>query len=231
MHMYWKEGRFLGGYGIVGGHIPLATGYALSQVRRGTGGATICSFGDGAANTGNVSECLNMASMWDLPIIFLLQNNRYGMGTSAERHSASTDFWERGAPFDIKGERIDGMNVLRVRETVLAALHYCYEHRRPYLLECETYRFEGHSAADPEVYRERAEVEEWKKRDPIHIWAEEMKEAGQLQEGRLEEIRSQADAEIEEAVRFADASPQPAESTLTEHLYVPSPLAPRKEKA
>lgn len=224
MHMYWGEGHFLGGYGIVGGQIPLAVGYALSQVRRGTGGATIVSFGDGASNSGNMSESLNMASMWDLPVIFLLQNNKYGMGTAATRHSATAEFWKRGEPFGIKGEKIDGMNVLRVRETVRAALEYCYQHRRPYLLECETYRFEGHSAADPEVYRERAEVEEWKKRDPIHIWSEEMKKEKLLTDEKKEEMENEANEEIMAAVRFAESSPRPKSDELFAHLYTPSPL-------
>ena len=167
MHIFDGERRFMGGYGIVGGNLPIAAGLALSSEYKGEDAVTVCMFGDGASNAGNFGETMNLAALWKLPILFLVENNLYGMGTSVERHSAQTDLSEKAEGYGIPGERIDGMDVIAVREAVAEGIRLAREEQRPTLLEAFTYRYRGHSAADPEVYREREEVEEWQQKDPI----------------------------------------------------------------
>src|ERR1700749_4653968 len=160
MHIFDAERRFIGGYGIVGGNLPLAAGLALPPQDKGEDAVTVCMFGDGASNTGNFGETMNLAALWTLPIVFLVENNLYGMGTAIERHSAQTDLSKKAEGYGIPGTRIDGMDVLAVRKAVAAGLATAREEERPTLIEVVTYRYRGHSAADPEVYREREEVEE-----------------------------------------------------------------------
>ncbi len=220
MHIFDAEKRFMGGYGIVGGNLPIAAGLALSSDFKGEDAVTVCMFGDGASNAGNFGETMNLAALWSLPILFLVENNLYGMGTAVERHSAQTDLSKKAEGYGIAGRRVDGMDVMAVREGVAEGIRLAREERRPTLLEAFTYRFRGHSAADPEVYREREEVEEWRERDPIESFARRCIEAGVLGERELREVREKAEATVLAAVEFAEASPEPALDTLYENLYV-----------
>jgi pyruvate dehydrogenase E1 component alpha subunit len=220
MHIFDAERRFMGGYGIVGGNLPIAAGLALSSDYKGEDAVTVCMFGDGASNAGNFGETMNLAALWSLPILFLVENNLYGMGTAVERHSAQTDLSKKAEGYGVPGQRIDGMDVLAVRESVAEGIRLAREERRPTLLEAFTYRYRGHSAADPEVYREREEVEEWRQKDPIESFGRRCVEAGVLGERELSEVREKADATVLAAVEFADASPEPPLDTLYESLYV-----------
>ncbi len=220
MHVFDRERRFMGGYGIVGGSLPIAAGLALASDYRSEDSVTVCMFGDGASNTGNFGETMNLAALWKLPVFFLVENNLYGMGTSVERHSAQTDLSKKAKGYGMPGERIDGMDVIAVREAVAEGIRKAREDRRPTLLEAFTYRYRGHSAADPEVYREREEVEEWREKDPIESFAKRCVKDGVLGEREVQEVRDKAEEQVLAAVEFADASPEPALDTLYENLYV-----------
>jgi pyruvate dehydrogenase E1 component alpha subunit len=220
MHVFDAERRFMGGYGIVGGNLPLAAGLALASDYKGTDDVTVCMFGDGASNTGNFGETMNLAALWRLPIVFILENNLYGMGTSVERHSAVTDFSKKAEGMGVPGVRADGMDVLAMRETVAEHIRIAREERRPTMVEAFTYRFRGHSAADPEVYRTKEEVEEWRKKDPVEIFADRLEAEGILAGGEREALRERIDKRVLESVEFADNSPEPPLDTLYDHLYV-----------
>ena len=220
MHVFDGERRFMGGYGIVGGNLPLAGGLALASDYQGTDEVTVCMFGDGASNTGNFGETMNLAALWKLPVVFILENNLYGMGTSVERHSAVTDFSRKAEGMGVPGVRADGMDVLAMRETVAEHIRIAREERRPTMVEAFTYRYRGHSAADPEIYRTKEEVEEWRKKDPIEAFADRLEAEGVLAEGAREEMRERIESRVKEAVEFADASPEPPLDTLYDHLYV-----------
>jgi pyruvate dehydrogenase E1 component alpha subunit len=220
MHVFDAERRFMGGYGIVGGSLPIAAGLALASDYRSEDSVTVCMFGDGASNTGNFGETMNLAALWSLPVLFLVENNLYGMGTSVERHSAQTDLSKKAEGYGVPGERVDGMDVIAVREAVAEGIRLAREERRPTLLEATMYRYRGHSAADPEIYREREEVEEWQRKDPIEAFARRCVEAGVLGEREVGETREKAERTVVEAVEFADASPEPPLDTLYESLYV-----------
>jgi pyruvate dehydrogenase E1 component alpha subunit len=219
MHIFDAERRFMGGYGIVGGNLPIAAGLALASQYKGEDAVTVCMFGDGASNTGNFGETMNLAALWTLPLLFLVENNLYGMGTAVERHSAQTDLSKKAEGYGISGTRIDGMDVLAVREAVGEGLQTAREEERPTLIEVVTYRYRGHSAADPEVYREREEVEEWREKDPIENFARRCVEAGVLGEREVAQTREAAEATVLAAVGFADGSPEPALDTMYERLY------------
>ena len=220
MHIFDAERRFMGGYGIVGGNLPLAAGLALSSDYRGTDEVTVCMFGDGASNTGNFGETMNLAALWSLPVVFLVENNLYGMGTALERHSAVPDLSHKAEGLGIPGVRVDGMDVMAVRETVAEHIRMAREDRKPTLIEAFTYRYRGHSAADPEVYREKEEVEEWQRKDPIESFARRLIEEKVLSEDEIQAIRDEADRTVTEAVEFADNSPEPPLDSLYDHLYV-----------
>jgi pyruvate dehydrogenase E1 component alpha subunit len=219
MHIFDGEKRFMGGYGIVGGNLPIAAGLALGSQYKGEDAVTVCMFGDGASNTGNFGETMNLAALWKLPILFLVENNLYGMGTAVERHSAQTDLSKKAEGYGISGERIDGMDVAEVREGVAEGIRLAREEQRPTLLEAFTYRYKGHSAADPEVYREREEVEEWQEKDPIESFARRCRETDVLGEREVEQAREAAEEAVKAAVEFAEASPEPALDTMYENLY------------
>ncbi len=210
----------MGGYGVVGGNLPIAAGLALASDYKGEDAVTVCMFGDGASNAGNFGETMNLAALWKLAVLFLVENNLYGMGTSLERHSAQTDLSKKAEGYGIPGQRVDGMDVLAVREAVAEGIRLAREERRPTMLEAFTYRFRGHSAADPEVYREREEVEEWQTKDPIESFAQRCVEAGVLGERELQEVRDKAEETVLAAVEFADSSPEPPLDSLYEGLYV-----------
>ena len=220
MHIFDGDRRFMGGYGIVGGNLPIAAGLGLASDYKGTDEVTVCMFGDGATNTGNFGETMNLAALWSLPIDFLVENNLYGMGTSIERHSAVTDLSQAGAGLGVPGERVDGMDVVAIRECVADHIEIARTDRRPTLVEAFTYRYRGHSAADPEIYREKEEVREWQQRDPIESFARRLIEAGTITEEDLAGIREQVEAQVLEAVEFADASPEPPLDSIYDNLYV-----------
>lgn len=220
MHIFDAERRFMGGYGIVGGNIPLAAGVALAVKRQGEDSAVLCQFGDGAANTGNFSETLNMASLWNLPIVFMITNNQYGMGTALDRHAADEALYKRGQPYGIEGRTVDGMDVEETYQATSEALAYVKENQRPLVLEASTYRFRGHSAADPEVYRPKDEVEAWKdSRDPIAMYETVLLEEGLLSQAEIDQLRSKAEEAVLAAETFAAETPDPDPSELLTDVY------------
>jgi pyruvate dehydrogenase E1 component alpha subunit len=219
MHIFDAENRFMGGYGIVGGNLPIAAGLGLASQYKGEDSVTVCMFGDGASNTGNFGETMNLAALWKLPVLFLVENNLYGMGTAVERHSAQTDLSKKAEGYGIPGTRVDGMDVIAVRESVAEGIRAAREEDRPTLVEVVTYRYRGHSAADPEVYREPEEVEEWREKDPIETFARRCVEAGVLGEREVQQARDAAERTVVAAVEFAEASPEPPLDTMYENLY------------
>jgi pyruvate dehydrogenase E1 component alpha subunit len=220
MHMFDLERRFMGGYGIVGGNLPIAAGLALSSDYRGTGEVTVCVFGDGAANQGTFGETLNIAALWRLPVVFMVTNNQFGMGTALERHSAQTDLHRRGEGYGVPGMRCDGMDVVATHGVLSEAIRRVREERCPVLVEAVTYRFRGHSMADPEEYRTREQVAEWRRRDPINAFADRLVQAGALPQDGLEGIDHAVVERIDKAVAFADDSPFPPPESLYDHIYV-----------
>ncbi len=220
MHLFDMERRFLGGYGIVGGNLPLAAGVALASDYRGTEDATLCMFGDGATNTGNFGETMNFAALWKLPVVFMVINNQFGMGTALERHSAVTDLSEKAAGYGVPGRRCDGMDVLDVHATVSEALQKARGDRQPLLVEAVTYRYRGHSMADPEEYRTKEEVEEWRAGDPLTTFPKRLTDEGLLSKEDIERMDKEALAVVDAAVEFADGSPFPDLDSLYDDIYV-----------
>jgi pyruvate dehydrogenase E1 component alpha subunit len=219
MHLFDLEHRFMGGWGIVGGNIPIGAGFALACSYRGNDEVTLCVLGDGATNQGTFSETLNLAALWNLPVVFMITNNQFGMGTSLERHSAVTDLVRKGEGLGVEGTRCDGMDVLDTFRTVSEAIELVRSEQRPMVVEALTYRFRGHSMADPERYRTHEQVEEWKQRDPIDSLTARMVAAGMLNEAGIAEIEDDAAAAVEAAVAFAEASPEPKPETLHDGVY------------
>jgi pyruvate dehydrogenase E1 component alpha subunit len=220
MHLYDPERRFLGGYGIVGGNLPLAAGVALASDYTGEDSVTVCMFGDGASNQGTFGETMNLAALWKLPVVFVVVNNQYGMGTAIHRHSAVTDLSKKAECLGVPGERVDGMDVLAVRDVMTEHMRVAREERQPTLVEALTYRFRGHSAADPEVYRTKEEVAQWRERDPILSYAELLQGAGVLSEDDFTEHDRKVIEIVDRAVEWADASPEPALESLYDNVYV-----------
>ena len=220
MHLFDADKRLLGGYGIVGGHLPLAAGVALASDLRGTDEATVCMFGDGASNQGTFGETLNLAALWKLPVVFLVVNNQFGMGTALHRHSAVTDLMRRGDGLGVPGMRCDGMDVVDTHRVVSDALAAARTERRPQLVEAVTYRFRGHSMADPEEYRTKEQVEEWRQKDPIEIFARRLADADLLDDQDRERMETEVVERVDAAVEFADASPFPAPESIYDGIYV-----------
>ena len=220
MHMFDLQRRFMGGYGIVGGNLPIAAGFGLAADYLGSEAATLCTFGDGASNQGTFGETMNLAALWHLPVVFLVTNNQFGMGTSLERHSAVTDLRVKGEGFGVPGVRCDGMDVLDTYSVVSEALRVAREDRRPMLVEAVTYRFRGHSMADPEEYRTKEQVEQWRLRDPIDQFALRLREAGAIGADEARRLDADAIARVDAAVAFADASPLPEPDSLYDDVYV-----------
>jgi pyruvate dehydrogenase E1 component alpha subunit len=220
MHMFDLSRRFMGGYGIVGGNLPIAAGIGLASDYRGSDEVTLCTFGDGASNQGTFGETLNLAALWRLPVVFMVTNNQFGMGTSLRRHSAVTDLQRKGESLGVPGLRCDGMDVLDTHRVLADAVQRVREERRPVLVEAVTYRFRGHSMADPEQYRSKEEVAHWRERDPIPAFGNQLVAAGIIDEGERERIDAQAIERVDAAVAFADASPYPAPETLYDDVYV-----------
>jgi pyruvate dehydrogenase E1 component alpha subunit len=220
MHMFDAERRFMGGYGIVGGNLPIAAGLALASDYDGSDEVTLCVFGDGASNQGTFGETLNIAALWKLPVVFMVTNNQFGMGTSLQRHSAVTDLQRKGESLGVPGVRCDGMDVLDTYAVVCEAIARVREQRRPLLVEAVTYRFRGHSMADPEQYRSKEEVAQWRARDPIPAFGDRLVRAGVIDEPERRQIDERAIARVDAAVEFADASPFPTPETLYDDVYV-----------
>ncbi len=216
MHLFDARRRFMGGHAIVGGHIPLATGIAFAIKYQGGDQVCVCYFGEAAVNIGAFHEALNMASVWKLPVIFLCENNRYGMGTAFERVAAVTDVAEHACSYDMAAELVDGMNVLTVHDATRRAVDRARKGGHPTLLEVRTYRYMGHSMSDPlhGVYRTKDEVEEQKKKDPISRLADKLKEEKLMDQAGLDEMDAAVHAEVDEAVKFADESPDPDPAEL-----------------
>jgi pyruvate dehydrogenase E1 component alpha subunit len=219
MHMFDLARRFMGGYGIVGGNLPIAAGIALASDYKGDEEVTLCTFGDGASNQGTFGETLNLAALWKLPVVFMVTNNQFGMGTSLQRHSAQTDLQRKGESLGVPGMRCDGMDVLDTHAVVAEAVRRVREERRPILVEAVTYRFRGHSMADPEQYRSKEEVASWRERDPIPAFAARLIAAGVIDEAERERIDADALARVDAAVAFADSSPFPAPESLYDDVY------------
>ncbi len=220
MHMFDISRRFMGGYGIVGGNLPIAAGLALASDYEGSEDVTLCTFGDGASNQGTFGETLNLAALWRLPVVFMVTNNQFGMGTSLQRHSAVTDLQRKGESLGVPGMRCDGMDVQDTYRVVCEAVARVREQRRPLLIEAITYRFRGHSMADPEQYRSKEEVAQWRERDPIPAFGAKLVADGVLDESELAQIDAQAVARVDAAVQFADASPFPPPESLYDDVYV-----------
>ncbi len=231
MHLLDVEKGFLGGWGIVGGHLPIATGIALEYARRDEPRAVLCELGDGAVNTGAWHEALNLAGLWNLPVVFLVVNNVYGMGTAVDRASAEPELYKRAAAFAMHGERVDGDDLLAVTGATHGLLTRAREERRPAVLEAMTYRYRGHSVADAGwSYRSKEEVAEHKRADPIDRAAKQLIELGVLEEDELDGLREAADKRVQEAVEFADASDEPDLESLGEHLYGDPATAEQTER-
>ncbi|HEV3310838.1 MAG TPA: pyruvate dehydrogenase (acetyl-transferring) E1 component subunit alpha [Chloroflexota bacterium] len=221
MHLFDKERRFLGGYGIVGGQMPLAIGTGLSSKYRGTEEVTLCFSADGATNIGSFHETMNMIGLWKLPVIMYVINNQYGMGTSVQRASAITDLWRKAEAYDIPSERVDGMDFFAVKRSIETALDRARRGDGPTMIESNTYRYRGHSVADAgRSYRSADEIQAWRDRDPIGLFEKRLLDGGLMKEDDFHDNELAADRAVEEAVDFAESSPQPDVSTLYDHLYV-----------
>jgi pyruvate dehydrogenase E1 component alpha subunit len=215
MHMFSVEKGFYGGHGIVGAQVPLGTGIAFAHKYKEDNGVCLTYLGDGAVNQGQVYESFNMAELWRLPVVYIIENNKYGMGTSAERASASTEFYKRGSAYGIPGERVDGMDVLAVKAAGLKAVEFARSGKGPYILEALTYRYRGHSMSDPAKYRTKEEVEEVrKKRDPIDRLREEIVAKGILDDAKLKDIDREVRDIVVRAAEFSQQSPEPDPAEL-----------------
>lgn len=220
MHLYDASLNFLGGYAIVAGHLPIAVGLAMASQHRKDGGINCCFFGDGAVNEGEFHEALNLASIWKAPVLFVCENNLYGMGTALGRAAAVPEVYKRAAAYAIPAERCNGMDVREMHAAAAKAVAHVRSGNGPMLLEAMTYRFRGHSMADPELYRTKEEVAEWRQRDSIVKLRGELIESSVISEADLDAIDREVDAEIENAVHFADASPEPKPEELWTDVYV-----------
>ncbi|APX88390.1 pyruvate dehydrogenase (acetyl-transferring) E1 component subunit alpha [Brevirhabdus pacifica] len=220
MHMFSKERHFYGGHGIVGAQVPIGAGLALSDKYRGNDNVTFTYFGDGAANQGQVYETYNMAQLWSLPVVFVIENNQYAMGTSVQRSTKSPSLWERGAAYGIAGEAVDGMDVLAVKAAGEKAVAHCRAGKGPYILEMMTYRYRGHSMSDPAKYRTRDEVQKMRdERDAIDHVRELLLQGKHASEDDLKAIDKDIKAVVNEAAEFAKESPEPDLSELYTDIY------------
>ncbi len=220
MHLASKEKKFWGGYGIVGAHLTLGTGMALAEQYKGTGGVCLCYFGDGATNIGYFHESLNMAGVWDLPIVFICENNKYGMGTAVDQASANPNLADKAKAYNIPAKKIDGMNIVDVYKATQKAIDACRKGKGPQFLEMVTYRYEGHSIGDRTRYRPAGELDKWRdEKDPIATLQKVLLEEHGATEAELVAIDDAVMKQMEEAVTFANESPLPALDTLFNHIY------------
>ena len=221
MHLFDASLGFLGGHAIVGAHIPLATGMAFAAKYRNTDQVSVCYFGEAAVNNGAFHEALNMAALWKLPVIYLCENNRYGMGTALERASALYDISERACSYDMANEVVDGQDVLIMNSAMERAVQRARNEKLPTLLEVRTYRFMGHSMSDPihGHYRTREEVEDQRKRDPISVWSQRLITDGMMDEASVRAMEKSVVEEVEDAYQFADQAPDPEPESLYKDVY------------
>ncbi len=215
MHMFSREKNFYGGHGIVGAQVPIGTGLAFAHKYKGDGQVSLTYFGDGSANQGQVYEAMNMAALWKLPVVYIIENNRYGMGTSVERASATTELYKHGEAFGIPGERIDGMDVVAVKEAGDRGIEHARSGQGPYILEMQTYRYRGHSMSDPAKYRSKEEVDKYRnERDPIDHVRKRMLDNKMIDEAALKEVDGEIRKIVNDAVEFAQHSPEPDPAEL-----------------
>jgi pyruvate dehydrogenase E1 component alpha subunit len=220
MHMFSREKNFFGGHGIVGAQVPIGTGLGFAHRYRDNGCICLTFMGDGAMNQGQVSESFNMAALWKLPVIYVIENNKYGMGTSVMRASASHDLFGRGAPFGIPGHQVDGMNVVAVTQAAEEAADHVRSGKGPYILEMQTYRYRGHSMSDPAKYRSKDEVNRMRQEhDPIDQMKNRLMEASLADEGKLKQIDKEIKDIVTAAAEFAQDSPEPDPSELWTDVY------------
>ncbi|WP_170382804.1 pyruvate dehydrogenase (acetyl-transferring) E1 component subunit alpha [Ruegeria atlantica] len=220
MHMFSKEKHFYGGHGIVGAQVPLGAGLAFADKYKGNGGVTFTYFGDGAANQGQVYEAFNMAALWDLPVVFVIENNQYAMGTSQERSTSTKDIYVRGEAFGIPGEIVNGMDVLAVKEAGEKAVAHCRAGKGPYILEIKTYRYRGHSMSDPAKYRTREEVQKVREQsDPIEHVRELLLSGKHASEDDLKAIDKEIKEIVNQAAEFSKESPEPSVEELWTDIY------------
>lgn len=219
MHLFDKRVNFLGGHGIVGGQIPLATGVAFASKYKETDQVTLCFFGEAAVNQGAFHESLNMAQLWKLPCIYICENNQYGMGTSLARAMSLQNVSQKAAAYEMESEFVDGMDVLAMRRATQRAIKRARENHLPTLIEARTYRYMGHSMSDPGNYRTRAEIEKYQERDPIKIFTIELKENGFLTDKDIADVEARVKEEVERSVKFAEESPEPDPSELYTNVY------------
>jgi pyruvate dehydrogenase E1 component alpha subunit len=220
MHLANVDRQYWGGYAIVGGHLPLGVGIALAEQYRGTDNAVLSYFGDGATNIGYFHESMNLAGVWDLPVVFILENNQYGMGTSTDRATAAASMLDRAPAYGMVGKQVNGMDILDVYAATSDALSAVRAGEGPQFLEIITYRFEGHSMGDPLRYRSKDEVAKWREDDPIGVLGRHMTAEYQITQNQLDMIDESVEEEITEAVQFAEESPKPALDTLFDNIYV-----------
>ncbi len=222
MHLFDRNVNFLGGHGIVGGHVPIATGVAFAIKYRGGDQAIVCFMGEAAVNNGAFHESLNMAGLWKLPVIYVIENNKYGMGTAESRSSSIKEMYKRGETYSITSAEVDGQDVLAVRSAMEKALERARDDYQPTLLEIRTYRYMGHSMSDAVsgTYRTKAELEEYLQRDPIKLLEAKMKAAGELTDAGIAAMEKEIAATVQDAWDFADASPEPPVEALYEDVLV-----------
>ncbi len=220
MHLFDVEKHMLGGNGIVGAHIPIATGVALKIKYKKENGVVLCFFGDGAIHQGSFHESLNLAKIWNLPIVYICENNHYGMGTDFRRVSSVTDFSKMGISYDIPGSQMDGMDVLKVYEAVKEAVERVRKEHHPRFIEAVTYRYKGHSMSDPATYRTKEELKEYKNQDPILILKTKLIDSKQISNEEFDKIDAECKQISNDAAQFAEDSPQPAVETLYEDVVV-----------
>jgi len=223
MHFYDVPRGNFGGDGIVGGHLPLAAGIGYGIRLRNTDQVCLCFFGDGAVNEGAFHEALNVSALWDLPVVYIIENNRYGMGTSIDRASSVKDLYQRASAYGIPRREINGMDLLAVRNAVTEAIERARTEKRPTLLEAETYRYRGHSMSDPGKYRTKEEVEEMMKSDPVLLWGKRLMEQERFTQADLDAVDKEVLARMEETVAFVESSPDPPVESMYEDVYVRSP--------
>lgn len=219
MHMADVELNYWGGHAVVGAHLPIAAGLALGDLYRGNDGVTICMFGDGATNIGFFHEALNLSKVWNLPVLWVCENNKYGMGTSVERASAVGEIRQKAEGYLIPNERVDGMDVMKVREAAAEHLEFVRGGKGPFFLEAVTYRYRGHSMGDPERYREKEEIKKWQEEDPIGIFHKYLLDEEIATKDELDDLDTQVQAEVEDAVGYAESSPDPEPDELFADVY------------
>jgi pyruvate dehydrogenase E1 component alpha subunit len=223
MHFYDVPRGNFGGDGIVGGHLPVAAGIGYGIRLRGTDQVCLCFFGDGAVNEGAFHEALNVSALWDLPVVYVIENNRYGMGTSLDRASSVKDLYQRASAYGMPRRDVNGMDLLAVRTALAEAIDRARKERRPSLVEMETYRYRGHSMSDPGKYRTKEEVEQMMQYDPLVQFGRRLMEQERFSAAELETLDKEVHAQMDEAVQFVDQSPLPSPESLYEDVYVRSP--------